>query len=120
MKYSIFRFGLVVALKTTRDVKKGEEFLVNYGYHYNIGPKWYKELFRASMKKEPKMKKTHAGLLHGVDDDNLDAEIKDTPLPVHLSISNDIEVTDEKLDVINESVEEKPIIHNILGSTYWY
>ena len=50
---SFFRFGLVVALKTLKDVKKGEEFLVNYQYPYKMGPKWYKKLFKASAKNNP-------------------------------------------------------------------
>ena len=40
------RFGLIPMLVSIEDVKKGDEFTVNYGYHFASGPLWYKKLMK--------------------------------------------------------------------------
>jgi len=119
--YDSARFGLVMALKTLRDVKKGEEFLVDYQYTYNQGPKWYKELLISSLKKNPEMKSTHAHLLHNVDLDHLDNQLKDThDVMEQSSINNDIGAGDED-EVPTPSITKDPKVdQNLLGTTYWY
>ena len=117
---SFFRFGLVVALKTIKDVKKGEEFLVNYQYPYKMGPKWYKKLFKASAKKNPAIKNQLKHLLHNVDLDTVDNELNDANVLETSSINNDIGIEEE--DELPETpVTERPTVaENLLGTTYWY
>ena len=38
------RFGRILCVKTTKAVKKGEEFFCNYGYNLADCPMWYKDL----------------------------------------------------------------------------
>ncbi|TRY64354.1 hypothetical protein TCAL_03641 [Tigriopus californicus] len=40
------RFGFIRAFFTLRDIKKGEELFINYGYSTETGPKWYTELYK--------------------------------------------------------------------------
>ena len=117
-----FRFGLIAALKTTRDVKKGEEFLAKYDYQYQQGPRWYKENFKAAMKKNPEFKESHAYLTNNVpnaDLEKLDAEIKDFELPAHMTLLNEVE-TEPKEEKMAKKSSPIPIINRLLGSTYWY
>ena len=99
---------------------KGEEFLVNYEYSYNQGPKWYKELFKASAKKHPEMKNEFRHLLHNVDLDTVDNELNDTNVLEASSINNGIGIEEE--DAVSKPiVDERPTVaENLLGTTYWY
>ena len=58
---------MIMAVKTTERVRQGKEFLVEYGYPYPKGPLWYKQLFKTSVKKNPKLVMNHEHLLVGVD-----------------------------------------------------
>ena len=119
---NFFRFGLIAALKTTRDVKKGEEFLAKYDYQYQQGPRWYKENFKAAMKKNPEFKESHAYLTNNVpnaDLEKLDAEIKDFELPAHMTLLNEVEPEPKEEKMVKKS-SPIPIINRLLGSTYWY
>ena len=40
----IFRFGIIVALKSAELIKKGEEIFANYNYKLNMEPDWYTDL----------------------------------------------------------------------------
>ena len=115
--FHLFRFGIVVAMKTTKKVKKGEEFLVNYGYGYKHAPVWYKELFKISVKKNPELKKTYKHIINGVD---LDAEIKNVEIPVALAMNNRLNEEEDEKDVKIPTPDEKPKVQNLLGTTYWY
>ena len=98
--YEIFRtrFGLVSAVKTTKDVKEGDEFLVHYGYKVKTGPRWYKKLFEEHKKKNPNANTNFDYVL-----DNL-------------SFNNEIKTeADLKL-----GAQQRKKMTNLLGSTYWY
>ena len=46
-KFCLFyhpRFGPVPALRSTRQLRQGQEVLVNYEYAFDSAPPWYKEL----------------------------------------------------------------------------
>ena len=43
------RFGLVRVFFAARDITKGEELFINYGYSAENGPKWYRELYSHTM-----------------------------------------------------------------------
>ena len=45
------RYGILLAVKTLINIKKDEEFFANYGYQ--IGPKWFRTLFRNYAKENP-------------------------------------------------------------------
>ena len=38
-----FRFGMVVTILATRNIKVGEELTVNYKYPISHAPQWYKD-----------------------------------------------------------------------------
>lgn len=40
------RFGFIRAFYTLRDIKKGEELFIHYGYNVEKGPIWYRELYQ--------------------------------------------------------------------------
>ena len=40
------RFGLIMSVVTTRDVRRGEELFVNYNYPSNTNLPWYRQLCR--------------------------------------------------------------------------
>ena len=44
--YHHARFGLINAIKSTRDIEKGEELLCHYNIPYDISPSWYQEKWR--------------------------------------------------------------------------
>ena len=46
------RFGLVRAFHTNRDIQKGEELFISYGYSASSGPKWYRQLYDHIMETE--------------------------------------------------------------------
>ena len=37
------RFGRILAVRATSDLRKGDEILCNYGYNLSDCPRWYKE-----------------------------------------------------------------------------
>ncbi len=45
MPFDSPRFGLVQGIFTTRDVKRGEELFINYGYRPGKAPDWYRQLY---------------------------------------------------------------------------
>merc|ERR1711994_695831 len=92
------RFGIIAAVKTIKDVKKGDEFLVHYGYPIVQGPRWYKKLFEEHSKKNPGASTNFDYML-----DNI-------------SRNNEINF-DEDFD---STVKQKRKMKNLLGSTYWY
>lgn len=46
------RFGLICAVRATRNIQPGEEILVNYGIRMGIAPLWYKQLWVEHCKNE--------------------------------------------------------------------
>ena len=42
-----------MALQAKKEIQPGEEFFVDYGYKFDSGPKWYKELFLKFMHDHP-------------------------------------------------------------------
>ena len=44
--YHHARFGQINAIKSTRDIEKGEELLCHYNIPYDISPSWYQEKWR--------------------------------------------------------------------------
>ena len=52
------RFGVINALKTSMPVSKSEEFTLSYGYTFDEGPLWYKDLFLEFMSKYPQHTRT--------------------------------------------------------------
>ena len=40
----LVRFGRIMSVVAMRDISKGEEVLVKYGYDLRIAPDWYKQL----------------------------------------------------------------------------
>ena len=49
------RFGFIRAFHTNKDIKKGEELFISYGYPVESGPPWYTELYNKTVE-EHKMK----------------------------------------------------------------
>ena len=49
------RFGLICAIKATKDISPGEEILVNYGLGMAEAPTWYKSLWVEHCRKQRKM-----------------------------------------------------------------
>ena len=47
------RFGIINALISLQEIAKGEEFFASYGYSYEAGAPWYKELFLEFMAENP-------------------------------------------------------------------
>lgn len=43
------RFGLIRAFYTNKEVKKGEELFISYGYPVESGPPWYRELYNKTI-----------------------------------------------------------------------
>ena len=39
-----FRFGIIIAIKSAKLIKKGQEIFTNYGYRLHMEPDWYTEL----------------------------------------------------------------------------
>uniref|UniRef100_A0A0K2TBW1 SET domain-containing protein n=2 Tax=Lepeophtheirus salmonis TaxID=72036 RepID=A0A0K2TBW1_LEPSM len=46
------RFGLIRSFPTIRDIKKGEELFISYGYREDGAPPWYKSLYEEKFKKK--------------------------------------------------------------------
>ena len=77
--YTLFdspRYGLVQAVKTLRDVTKGEELFANYDYKIDsLGqPKWYRDLYRSVLANKNETKALE--ILQRIDDQimNLDKQ----------------------------------------------
>ena len=51
-----FRFGIIVALKSAKLIKKGEEIFANYNYKLHMEPDWYKDL-RLQFEREEEARK---------------------------------------------------------------
>ncbi len=50
------RFGMIASMTTTREVKKGEEFFLHYGYRLGPGaPDWYKRQYEELLKERPEL-----------------------------------------------------------------
>ena len=92
------RFGLIAAVKTIKDVKKGEEFLIHYGYPIQeSSPRWYNQLFKEHSKKNPGASTDFDYLINNIADNKID-------------IDDDYEAT----------VKKRRKMKNIMGTTYWY
>ena len=92
------RFGLIAAVKTIKDVKKGEEFLIHYGYPIQeSSPRWYNKLFEEHSKKNPGASTDFDYLINNIADNRID-------------IDDDYEAT----------VKKRRKMKNIMGTTYWY
>ena len=50
------RFGVIVAVMSSRTISPGEEFFSHYGYQYDFSPAWYKEAFLQFMTDHPEEK----------------------------------------------------------------
>ena len=49
----IYRYGIVVAIKTIEDIKTGQEIYADYGYGFGVSPKWYRYQFRNYARENP-------------------------------------------------------------------
>ena len=49
----IYRYGIVVAIKTIEDIKIGQEIFADYGYDFGVSPKWYRYQFRKYARENP-------------------------------------------------------------------
>ncbi|XP_059086689.1 uncharacterized protein LOC131883271 [Tigriopus californicus] len=49
------RFGIVMAMKTTRKVKQDEEYLVNYQYSPSFPLPWFQEMYRKFAREHPEL-----------------------------------------------------------------
>lgn len=48
------RYGNILGIHAVRDIKKGEEILVNYGYDWDeLAPKWYYDVYREEVGELP-------------------------------------------------------------------
>ena len=47
------RFGVTLAVMTTKSIKKGEEYFASYGYSMISAPKWYRELYKKFAEENP-------------------------------------------------------------------
>ena len=43
--FVLFRFGLIMSIVALRDIRAGEEILVNYNYDVKLAPEWYRSLW---------------------------------------------------------------------------
>ncbi len=48
-----FRFGIINALASLQEIAKGEEYYASYGYSFDAGAPWYKDLFLEFMAENP-------------------------------------------------------------------
>ena len=111
-------------MKTREPVPKGKEFLVHYSYPYQMGPRWYKELFKKSIKKNPNLKNKYAHLLAGVDlETEMNQSDGDLPTVVAIGDTGKVEPTKEKetpAEFFEKEVFDRSKTKNLLGTTYWY
>ena len=99
------RFGLVTAVKTFKDVKQGEEFLVHYGYPLQENSaRWYKKMFEEYKKKSPGGSLVQPNFNTGID--NISKMLEDNGI----DLEADFETTKTK----------RRQMKNLLGTTYWY
>ena len=122
-----------------KNVKKGEEFVANYGYPYKNAPLWYRELLKTSVKKDPELKNKYKHIINDVD---IDAELKNIEVQVDISIDNSLDQEEGDEDVKIKASNETPKLQlnwvnpttgfivpqsygskadrNLLGTHYWY
>jgi len=63
------RFGIILSLKTSMPMKKGEELFTHYGYTQTFAPKWYRELYKHYAKENPeKASKESLRVIQEIDD----------------------------------------------------
>ena len=49
----INRYGIVIAIKTIQDIKTDQEIFADYGYGFQVSPKWYRYQFRKYSRENP-------------------------------------------------------------------